>query len=80
MATQAEMNAHIIAELQDIRNQLTLIQSSCDKMSKHIEFVDEVFDNVRTPFQWLMNKANQLAGIGGSAIQLSNLRVRNIAN
>lgn len=38
------------------------IQPNCKKMSSHIDFVDNVYDNVKNPLDYLCNKINNLTG------------------
>jgi len=37
------------------------VQPNCKKMSSHIDFVDNVYDNVKNPLDYLCNKINILA-------------------
>ena len=38
------------------------IQPNCKKMSSHIDFVDNVYDNVKNPLGFFCNKINTLRG------------------
>ena len=38
------------------------VQPNCKKMSSHIDFVDNVYDNVKNPLDYLCNKINNLTG------------------
>lgn len=33
-----------------------LLERDCKKMSDHIDFVEHVYDSVKTPFYYIMNK------------------------
>jgi hypothetical protein len=37
---------------------LELLEKDCKKMSDHIDFVENVYDNVKMPFYYVMNKVN----------------------
>ena len=37
---------------------LELLESDCKKMRDHIDFVETVYDNVKTPFNYVMDKVN----------------------
>ena len=36
------------------------IGNNCDKMSDHIDFVNEVYENVKTPLHYISNKLNSM--------------------
>lgn len=38
------------------------ISSECNKMSKHIDFIDTVYDNVKNPLGFVCNKVMSLMG------------------
>lgn len=40
---------------------LELLEKDCKKMSNHIDFIENVYDNVKMPFYYVMNKVNYLA-------------------
>lgn len=42
-----------------IRNNLA---KDCSKMSEHIDFVDQVYDTVRTPLNYICNNINYVLG------------------
>ena len=39
---------------------LKLLEKDCKKMTDHIDFVENVYDNVKMPFNYLMSKVNGL--------------------
>ena len=39
---------------------LELLEKDCKKMSDHIDFVENVYDNVKMPFYYVMDKVNNL--------------------
>jgi len=45
---------------------LELLNSDCAKMRNHIDFVEGVYDNVKMPFNYIMNRANTLLRVVGS--------------
>lgn len=38
------------------------IKPNCNKMSSHIDFVDKVYDTVKSPLGFICNKVNMLSG------------------
>jgi hypothetical protein len=36
------------------------IGNNCDKMAEHIDFVNEVYENVKTPLHYISNKINSM--------------------
>jgi hypothetical protein len=40
---------------------LELLENDCKKMTDHIDFVENVYDNVKSPFYYLMDKVNILS-------------------
>jgi len=39
---------------------IEILQKDCKKMSDHIDFVENVYDNVKMPFYYIMNKVNHI--------------------
>ena len=40
---------------------LELLEKDCKKMTDHIDFIENVYDNVKSPFYYLMDKVNLLS-------------------
>ena len=38
------------------------IKPNCNKMSSHIDFIDKVYDTVKSPLNFMCNKVNILSG------------------
>lgn len=38
------------------------VAPNCNKMSSHIDFVDKVYDTVKSPLNFMCNKVNLLSG------------------
>ena len=38
------------------------VAPNCNKMSTHIDFVDKVYDTVKSPLNFMCNKVNVLSG------------------
>lgn len=38
------------------------VAPNCNKMSSHIDFVDNVYDTVKSPLNFMCNKVNLLSG------------------
>lgn len=49
---------------------LEILEKDCKKMTDHIDFIENVYDNVKSPFYYLMDKVNSLS-------LLSNTRMLN---
>ena len=72
--SEINFDLNIINELNDLRilkekidslekkvdRILELLESDCKKMRNHIDFVENVYDNVKTPFNYVMNSVNSL--------------------
>jgi|TARA_A100001037_G_C15079185_1_gene603339 hypothetical protein len=39
------------------------VKPNCDKMGNHISFVEGVYDNVKSPLDFICNKVNNIRGI-----------------
>ena len=52
-----EVKLNIILEL--LEND---IAPNCNKMSSHIDFVDKVYETVKSPLNFMCNKVNVLSG------------------
>jgi len=42
---------------------LEFLETDCKKMADHIDFVENVYDNVKSPFHFIMNRISGLAPI-----------------
>jgi len=40
---------------------LELLEVDCKKMSNHIDFIENVYDKVKSPFNYIMNVANTMS-------------------
>ena len=38
------------------------VAPNCNKMSSHIDFIDKVYDTVKSPLNFMCNKVNVLSG------------------
>ena len=38
------------------------VKPNCNKMSSHIDFIDKVYDSVKSPLNFMCNKVNVLSG------------------
>tara|TARA_B110000444_G_C18818274_1_gene586318 strand:- start:466 stop:951 length:486 start_codon:yes stop_codon:yes gene_type:complete len=52
------------------------LNKNCQKMSKHIDFVDNVYDTVKNPLGFLVNKMNTLIGND----EIYDLETKNMLN
>lgn len=43
-------------DLVEIKQQLAALQKSCEKMDRHIDFIEMVYEKLHAPLQWLLNK------------------------
>jgi uncharacterized protein YaaN involved in tellurite resistance len=46
---------------QKIDKILELLEKDCKKMTDHIDFIENVYDNVKSPFYYLMDKVNSVS-------------------
>ena len=79
-----ENNKEILNKIDHILNKIEIIESKIDnlleqnveiskntqRMDSHITFVENTYNNIKSPFHFLMNKVNTLSSI-------SNLTYRN---
>ena len=50
-------------KIDNIHNLLTgTLQSNCEKMGEHIDFIEKVYDNVKNPLGYICNKVKYLSG------------------
>ena len=42
---------------------LEFLKTDCKKMSDHIDFIEKVYENVKSPFHFIMNRFSGLAPI-----------------
>lgn len=49
------------------------ITPNCNKMSSHIDFIDTVYDTVKSPLNFMCNKVNLLSGKEISDNESNNL-------
>ena len=49
------------------------VKPNCEKMNTHIDFVDNVYDNVKNPLGFLCNKINYFKGYN-SNYNLENIK------
>ena len=42
---------------------LELLETDCKKMSNHIDFVENVYENIKMPFNYLMDKVSYIKTI-----------------
>ena len=40
---------------------LEILEKDCKKMTDHIDFIENVYDNVKSPFYYLMDKVNSVS-------------------
>lgn len=52
---------------------LELLEKDCKKMSDHIDFVENVYDNVKTPFYYVMDKVKYLVSAGDNNTDNNNI-------
>lgn len=49
-------------DILEIKEELGLIKVGTTKMESHIDFIDNVYDKVETPLNYICNKFNRLIG------------------
>ena len=55
---------NIRSELQFIKSELDIIKQGTNKMENHINFVDAVYDRVKTPFHYICDTVSKVKKIG----------------
>jgi len=45
---------------------LEIMETDCKKMADHIDFIEKVYDNVKSPFHFIMNRISGLAPLENS--------------
>lgn len=56
----AEIEINISRMNEKLDKILSLLEKDCKKMSDHIDFVDEIYDNIKHPLHFIMNKTSNL--------------------
>ena len=51
----------VILMNQKIERLLELMEKDCKKMTDHIDFVESVYESVKTPFTFIMDSVNRVA-------------------
>jgi hypothetical protein len=46
----------VLRELREIRAELKEIKEQTSRMSGHVNFVERVYETVRSPFSWILSK------------------------
>lgn len=77
MALQNELNTHgypqnyyiIVRELieikeqiKEIRSRINSIEGHTEKMTNHVYFIEDLYEKVKKPFMFLLNKVSQYSG------------------
>ena len=50
-------------ELIEIKNRLERIEKICERMDKHISFIDRVYDSVERPLSFMKNRVENFLNI-----------------
>ncbi len=69
-----DRDSELSREIKEIRQELRDIKVLCEKMSNHINFVDNVYTKVRAPFCWVLNRVNHLRG--ANSVELKEIEPR----
>jgi len=62
----AEIEINISRMNEKLDKILFLLEKDCKKMSDHIDFVDEIYDNIKHPLHFIMNKTSNLIRLNSS--------------
>ena len=49
-------------KLNEMMKKLNVIEEGTTRMSKHIEFIESVYETISAPMFWICNKINRLRG------------------
>lgn len=55
----------MLLKLEIIETRLKTIEKSLGVMESHVEFVDGVYDKVRSPLEYITSSINMITGYGG---------------
>tara|TARA_B100000963_G_scaffold357446_1_gene379662 strand:+ start:3021 stop:3260 length:240 start_codon:yes stop_codon:yes gene_type:complete len=47
-------------KMQILISKMENLEKTCDKMSNHIDFIDNVYNRVKMPLYWICDKVNSL--------------------
>ncbi len=50
----------IMEKLNKIENDIKYLKQGTDNMTEHITFIDQVYDTVKNPFYYIMNKVKTI--------------------
>ena len=50
-------------ELIEIKNRLERIEKMCERMDRHISFIDRVYDSVERPLSYMKNRVENFLNI-----------------
>ena len=65
---------NIELKLDIIINNLQKNTNNCEKMSKHIDFVETVYENVKNPLGFICNKVNSFVTGGNHDLETKKLK------
>lgn len=51
---------------------LELVETDCKKMREHIDFVETVYDKVKSPFNYVMNRVSYLVNNDNIPLSIAN--------
>lgn len=58
----------ILEKLNDIEKRLEKIENGTNKMTNHVDFVENIYGKIKKPFHFLMDRASYCAQISYPAI------------
>ena len=61
--------------IDSLESKISVIHDKCDKMEKHINFVDSVYERVKTPFHYIMNRVAFVIGSNSIACRRQEDRI-----
>ena len=50
-----------------VTEEVTEVKNKCEKMERHIDFIERVYSNVKSPMGYLVDKVNYMFGRGGTS-------------
>lgn len=54
-------------------NILEILEKDVKKMSDHIDFVENVYENIKSPFHYVMNRVNYMVTGTGEKIKITDI-------
>ena len=58
-----DINQKILDELKELRKEVKELKEICSKMDGHIDFVESVYEGLKTPLNYISLRFNGISGL-----------------